>query len=110
MSLLIAPPESGAHATDVSFDARTLLVRLADGRVFGVPLAHFPRLATASRKELRTWRFIGNGEGIHWPLLDEDVSVERIVAPYLAVEVDLGSPRSKWRIDHHLLDSRDLVA
>ena len=54
----------------------TLTVDLADGRTISVPLAWYPRLQNGSRKERSNWRMIGKGEGIHWPDLDEDLSVE----------------------------------
>ena len=57
----------------------TLGVDLSDGRTISVPLAWFPRLAHATRKERNQWRLIGRGHGIHWPLIDEDVSVEGLL-------------------------------
>jgi hypothetical protein len=57
-----------------------LVVDLADGRTITVPLAWFPRLAHGTPVERATWRFIGGGEGIHWPDLDEDISVESLLA------------------------------
>lgn len=62
-------------ATDVAFGTDEMTVRLADGRRLSVPLAWFPRLARASRPELEHCELIGDGEGIHWPDLDEDLSV-----------------------------------
>jgi hypothetical protein len=61
----------------VSKDA--LVVDLTDGRTISVPLAWFPRLLHGTAKERNKWRLIGDGEGIHWPDLDEDISVEGIV-------------------------------
>ncbi len=57
----------------------TLSVDLSDGRTISAPLARFPRLAHATAKERRNWRFIGKGHGIHWENLDEDVSVENLL-------------------------------
>ena len=57
-----------------------LVVDLADGRTITVPLAWFPRLAHGTRAERANWRLIGGGEGVHWPDLDEDVSVESLLA------------------------------
>ena len=54
-------------------------VELDDGRTVTVPIGWYPRLAHASVPERRNWRLIGTGEGIHWPDLDEDVSVEGIL-------------------------------
>lgn len=57
----------------------TLSVDLADGRTISVPLAWYPRLVHGSVEERQNWRLIGNGEGIHWCQLDEDISVKNIV-------------------------------
>jgi hypothetical protein len=57
----------------------SLVVDLADGRTTSVPLAWYPRLLHAVPEERGNWRLIGEGEGIHWPDLDEDVSVENIL-------------------------------
>jgi hypothetical protein len=62
-------------AVDVWFDTHLLHVRLRDGREIGVPLEWFPRLKKASQGQRKKWRFIGNGVGIHWDGLDEDISV-----------------------------------
>ena len=67
-----------AEGVDVTED--TLTVELADGRSISVPLAWYPRLAHATPDERRNWRLIGGGEGVHWPDLDEDISVEGLLA------------------------------
>ena len=54
----------------------TLTAELSDGRTISVPLAWYPRLVNATEEERGNWRLIGGGQGIHWPDLDEDVSVE----------------------------------
>lgn len=64
---------------DVKVTADSLLVKLTDGRTISAPLAWFPRLLHGTAKERSRWRFIGRGEGIHWPDLDEDISVEGLV-------------------------------
>lgn len=69
-------PAMAQHIT-VSDDA--LVVELTDGRTISAPLAWYPRLLHASVTERDHWRFIGKGEGMHWPDLDEDISVENIV-------------------------------
>jgi uncharacterized protein DUF2442 len=56
-----------------------LIVDLSDGRTISVPLAWFPRLLHATPTERNNWRFIGDGEGIHWTDLDEDISVENLI-------------------------------
>ena len=58
----------------------TLTVELSDGRTLSVPLAWFPRLFHASPEERNNWRLIGKGHGIHWEDLDEDISVEGLLA------------------------------
>src|SRR6266849_10801552 len=57
----------------------SLVVDLADGRTLAVPLAWYPRLAYGTPSQRSKWRLIGRGEGIHWPDLDEDLSVEGLV-------------------------------
>lgn len=64
----------------VSVSEDTLSVDLADGRTVAVPLAWFPRLVHGSTSERNDWRLIGGGTGIHWQALDEDISVEGLLA------------------------------
>jgi hypothetical protein len=65
---------------DVRVSDDALIADLADGRTITVPLAWFPRLADGTAEERSHWRVIGDGEGIHWPDLDEDISVESLLA------------------------------
>lgn len=58
----------------------TLTVELSDGRSLSVPLDWFPRLVHATQAERKRWRLIGRGRGIHWDLLDEDISVDGLLA------------------------------
>jgi len=67
-------------ATGVEVTGDTLSVDLSDGRTISVPLGWYPRLAHATVEERRNWRLIGQGQGIHWEDLDEDVSVEGLLA------------------------------
>jgi hypothetical protein len=67
-------------AVKVSFTPKALQLRLADGREVSAPLAWFPRLAAASPKQKSNWRLVGGGIGVHWPDLDEDISVESLLA------------------------------
>ena len=67
-------------ATHVSSTEDALTVELADGRSISVPLSWYPRLVHATQRERDHWRLIGDGEGIHWPDLDEDLSVEGLLA------------------------------
>jgi hypothetical protein len=56
-----------------------LSIELVDGRTISAPLAWYPRLLHAEPEERDNWRLIGQGEGIHWPDLDEDISVENVL-------------------------------
>jgi hypothetical protein len=67
------------YATALIFDAEMMRVRLNDGREIGAPLNWFPRLQNASAKQRNNWRWIGKGIGIHWPDLDEDISVQALL-------------------------------
>jgi hypothetical protein len=67
-----------ARHVAVSHDA--LAVELVDGRTIIVPLPWYPRLVHGTQQERANWRLIGGGEGIHWPDLDEDISVEGLLA------------------------------
>ena len=58
----------------------SLHVDLADGRTISVPLAWYPRLLHATTDERKNWRLIGMGRGIHWEAIDEDISVEGLLA------------------------------
>ncbi len=67
-------------ATQVAVTADTLTVELSDGRSISVPLSWYPRLLDGTAEERSRWRLIGQGQGIHWPDLDEDISVENLLA------------------------------
>jgi hypothetical protein len=67
-------------ATNVVVTDDTLTVDLSDGRTISVPLAWYPRLVHGTPDERAKWRLIGRGEGIHWPQLDDDISVEGLIA------------------------------
>jgi len=64
---------------NVEFSDSKMIIFLEDGRELSIPLEWFPRLRNATAKQLKKWRFIGNGEGIHWDEIDEDVSVENLL-------------------------------
>ena len=68
-----------ATAVDVTVTDDRVLVVLADGRELAAPLAWFPRLADATAEQRRNWRLIGRGHGIHWPDVDEDISVASLL-------------------------------
>lgn len=69
-----------AFAENVTVSDDTLCVDLSDGRTISVPLAWYPRLLHGSSVERKRWRLIGRGIGIHWEDLDEDISVEGLLA------------------------------
>jgi len=75
-SMDIHPGERVKH---VRCTRDTLRVDLMDGRTISVPLAWFPRLLHASPEQRANWRVAGGGYGIHWPELDEDLSVEGLL-------------------------------
>jgi len=62
-------------ASTITFTKDEMTVALVDGRRISLPLAWFPRLASASPEQLDNFELLGDGEGIHWPDLDEDLSV-----------------------------------
>lgn len=68
-----------ARAQNVVVNEEALIVDLTDGRTLSVPLAWYPRLFHATLAERNQWQLIGDGEGIHWPELDEDLSVEGLL-------------------------------
>lgn len=74
----------GNHPTDFAQTIRIaherLIVELTDGREISVPLSWYPRLAHDRPEERAHWQLIGPGHGIHWPDLDEDLSIEGILA------------------------------
>ncbi len=71
--------ETIPRAVDLWFTDARLFVRLEDGREVGVPLDWFPRLRQASLEQRAKWRLIGNGIGIHWEDIDEDILVSRMI-------------------------------
>lgn len=74
------------EALEVELTDDSLTVELSDGRTLSVPLAWYPRLQHGTPAERARWRLIGTGQGIHWELLDEDVSVEALIAGRPSVE------------------------
>jgi len=73
-------PELRALARQVEVNEHELCVALADGRRIIVPLAWFPRLMAATPAARANWQLLGDGEGIHWPDADEDLSVAGLLA------------------------------
>jgi len=66
-------------ASGVRFDETMMHIQLLDGREISIPLEWFPRLRNASAKQRKNWRLIGQGIGIHWNYLDEDISVPALL-------------------------------
>jgi hypothetical protein len=75
----ILPKTTIVLITGVSFEDDMLQVSLSDGREIRVPLEWFPKLRSATSEKRQQWRLIGRGIGIHWPDLDEDISLEGIL-------------------------------
>jgi len=75
-----------ARATTVRLSDDELIVELEDGRTLAVPIAWYPRLLHGTHDERQNWRLIGTGQGIHWPDLDEDISIEQLLLGILSGE------------------------
>ena len=88
MSIPAAPTDP--RARDVQFTSDEMIVALGDGRKIVVPLEWFPRLLQASSTQRNNWWLIGEGQGIHWPDIDEDVSVEGLLHGRRSVEAKSG--------------------
>ena len=69
-----------SEALNVALTDDTLSVDLSDGRSISVPVAWFPRLLHSTEQERNNWRLIGRGQGIHWEDIDEDISIEGLIA------------------------------
>jgi hypothetical protein len=78
MSTLVT--ERDVFAQSVRFSEDSMTVLLDDGRALSVPLVWYPRLLDGNEVERSHYELIGKGEGIHWPELDEDISVEGLLA------------------------------
>lgn len=79
MSTSVIPKPVSPRAEHVRITDDTLSVDLGDGRTIAVPLAWYPRLVHATLDEKNNWRLIGQGEGIHWEDLDEDISIDGLL-------------------------------
>ena len=77
MHSLIA--DTDLRVMNVNIDDDRLVVELMDGRLIGVPLAWYPRLANATPEQRNHWEVAGAGYGIHWPDIDEDLSTEGLL-------------------------------
>ena len=72
--------EMHPFAQNISFINDSLVVDLVDGRCVMAPLVWFPKLSEATEIQRNNWEILGNGEGIHWPDIDEDLSVAGLLA------------------------------
>lgn len=81
LELEVIPRAVAVHCTE-----HELVVSLSDGRTLSVPLAWFPRLAHANAKDRGSYELLGEGDGIHWPAVDEDISVTALLAGRPSVE------------------------
>lgn len=70
-------------------DKTALHAELVDGRVISVPLAWYPRLEKASQQERAHWKLVGKGYGVHWPDIDEDISIDMILSGIPSLETQL---------------------
>lgn len=80
MSISTPKTATSVLAISARCDDEMLHVRLSDGREIGVPLEWFSRLRNATPAQRKKWRLIGRGIGIHWPGIDEDISVETLLS------------------------------
>ena len=83
-------PRPGERINNARCSDDSLIVDLADGRTISVPLAWFPRLLAATQEQRDNWQVSGAGFGIHWPDIDEDLSVEGLLrgapAPHSSIQ------------------------
>ena len=75
----ISIENKSTNATDLWFDENKMHISLEDGREISIPIDWFPSLRDASKEQRDNWRLIGDGEGIHWEDLDEDILVEALL-------------------------------
>ena len=68
------------EAMTITVTEHTVAAELSDGRTISVPLSWYPRLVHATPSERNNWELIGGGQGVHWPDLDEDISMEGLLA------------------------------
>ncbi|MCS6290877.1 MAG: DUF2442 domain-containing protein [Nitrospira sp.] len=80
MGFLVVSGMGSPTTESVTVTHDTLTVELSDGRSLSVPFAWFPHLVHATATERRSWRLIGRGRGIHWEKLDEDISIDGLMA------------------------------
>jgi len=79
-------PNEAARGRVVTITDDLLTVELKDGRVISTPLMWYPRLEAATPEDRAVWEWIGDGSGIHWPLIDEDLSIEGMLEGVASIE------------------------
>ena len=75
LAVELHPQALNVKCTDVD-----LIVELVDGRTISAPLVWFPRLSNASQEQLANWELLGDGDGVHWPDVDEDLSIAGLLS------------------------------
>ena len=75
LAVELHPQAHNVKCTDIA-----IFIDLLDGRTISAPLVWFPRLLQANKEQLENWELLGDGEGIHWPELDKDLSVAGLLA------------------------------
>jgi hypothetical protein len=91
----------GPLAVRARVSTSAVVVDLHDGRTVTAPLSWYPRLLHGTARERRNWRLIGGGAGIHWPDLDEDISVESLLAGRPSAENQ--ASLDKWTTDRRAM-------
>ncbi len=81
-----------AVVSSVLFENGLIVVSLSDGRIISAPLAWFPKLLEAADDLRKQWVICASGRGIHWPMIDEDISIDGLL---------FGQPSSLLKRDHH---------
>ena len=90
--------------TDIAITENNFAVSLADGRTITVPLEWFPRLVHATAAERKNWRLIGQGEGLHWPDLDEDINIHDLLLGRRSAESR--SSFERWLQKRRVMDQK----
>lgn len=87
-----SPSDAVPRAVAVKVRGEELTITLADGRRVTVPLSWYPRLQNATPAQRQRWELLGDGEGIHWPDVDEDVSIAGVLRGARAPDARRGRP------------------
>ena len=89
-----APETKPATAAHLTFGRDRFTLRFSDGRTLTVPLDWYPRLLHASARERSQWRLVGDGAGLHWPGIEEDISLQSLLAGRRSMESEKSF--AKW--------------